>query len=149
MRVLPTTWVLMLAGSLLLGALAGCRPAAKGVCVEGSDTMLNLAQAWAENYHATDPEAMIQISGGGSGVGIASLIDGNCEIASASRKMKDTEIERVREATPPEAKRVRRRLRCPGDLRPQGQPAGLDFYRGIGRDLRRRGQDHPLVTVGR
>ena len=81
-----------LAGGLLLGAMAGCRPAAEGVCVEGSDTMVNLAQGWAENYHATHPEAMIQISGGGSGVGIASLIDGNCDIASASRKMKDTEI---------------------------------------------------------
>ena len=58
--------------------------------------MLNLAQAWAEHYHATHLEAMSQISGGGSGVGIASLIDGNCEIASASRKMKEKEIERVR-----------------------------------------------------
>jgi phosphate transport system substrate-binding protein len=58
--------------------------------------MVNLAQGWAENYHATHPEAMIQISGGGSGVGIASLIDGNCEIASASRKMKDKEIEQIR-----------------------------------------------------
>ena len=79
------------------GGVVGCRPGAEGVCVEGSDTMVNLAQGWAENYHATYPEAMIQISGGGSGVGIASLIDGNCEIASASRKMKDKEIEQVRE----------------------------------------------------
>jgi phosphate transport system substrate-binding protein len=58
--------------------------------------MVNLVQGWAENYHATYPEAIIQVSGGGSGVGIASLIDGNCEIASASRKMKPAEIERVR-----------------------------------------------------
>ena len=97
MSTLPTTWVVLLAGSLLLATMVGCRPAAEGVCVEGSDTMVNLAQGWAENYHATYPEAMIQISGGGSGVGIASLIDGNCEIASASRKMKDKEIQRVRE----------------------------------------------------
>jgi phosphate transport system substrate-binding protein len=96
MSVVPRNWVGLLAGSLLLATIAGCRPAAEGVCVEGSDTMVNLAQGWAENYHATYPEAMIQISGGGSGVGIASLIDGNCEIASASRKMKDKEIERVR-----------------------------------------------------
>ncbi len=87
----------LLAGSLLLAAIGGCRPAAEGVCVEGSDTMVNLAQGWAENYHATYPQAMIQISGGGSGVGIASFIDGNCEIASASRKMKEKEIQRVRE----------------------------------------------------
>ena len=86
-----------LVGSLLLGVCAGCHPPTEGICVEGSDTMVNLAQGWAENYHAAYPEAMVQISGGGSGVGIASLIDGNCEIASASRRMKETEIERVRE----------------------------------------------------
>jgi len=93
----PSIWVRVLAGSLLLAAIAGCRPVAEGVCVEGSDTMVNLAQGWAEDYHATHPEAMIQISGGGSGVGIASLIDGNCEIASASRKMKEAEIQVARE----------------------------------------------------
>jgi phosphate transport system substrate-binding protein len=84
-----------LLGGLLLAVVAGCRPPAEGVCMEGSDTMINLAEAWAEKYHASHPEAMIQVSGGGSGVGIASLIDGNCDIASASRKMKDKEIERV------------------------------------------------------
>jgi len=96
MSTLSIASVLLLPATLLLGTTVGCRPGAEGVCVEGSDTMVNLAQAWAENYHATHPEAMIQISGGGSGVGIASLIDGNCEIASASRTMKDKEIERVR-----------------------------------------------------
>jgi phosphate transport system substrate-binding protein len=106
MGVPPRSWVGLWAGSLLLGAMVGCRPAAEGVCVEGSDTMVNLAQGWAENYHATHPEAMIQISGGGSGVGIASLIDGNCEIASASRKMKEAEIERVREKRHQEAKEI-------------------------------------------
>ena len=59
--------------------------------------MVNLAEGWAEKYHATYPESVIQVSGGGSGVGIASLIDGNCDIASASRTMKDTEVQRVRD----------------------------------------------------
>ena len=149
MSTFPITWVGLLAGSLLLAAIVGCRPAAEGVCVEGSDTMVNLAQGWAENYHKTHPEAMIQISGGGTGVGIASLIDGNCEIASASRKMKDKEIERVRAKTPPGTQRIHRRLRRPGRLRPQGQPPGLDLHRRTGRDLRRRGKDHPLVAIGR
>jgi phosphate transport system substrate-binding protein len=97
MNTFSTTWVVLLAGSVLLGVKGGCRPTAEGVCIEGSDTMVNLAQGWAEDYHKTHPEAMIQVSGGGTGVGIASLIDGNCEIASASRKMKDKEIERVRQ----------------------------------------------------
>ena len=97
MSVPSRNWVGWLIGSFLLGALGGCRPAAEGVCLEGSDTMVNLAQGWAERYHATYPEAMVQISGGGSGVGIASLINGNCQIASASRTMKESEIQQVRQ----------------------------------------------------
>ena len=47
-----------LIAGLLLTALAGCRPTSEAVCVEGSDTMINLAQAWAENYHASRPDAI-------------------------------------------------------------------------------------------
>ena len=61
--------------------------------VEGSDTMVNLAQAWAETYHGKRPDVSIQVLGGGSGVGIASLINGTCDMADASRKMKDKEIQ--------------------------------------------------------
>jgi len=63
--------------------------------VEGSDTMVNIAQAWAETYNLKHREVSIQVLGGGSGVGIASLIDGNCDIANSSRKMKPDEIEKV------------------------------------------------------
>jgi len=65
--------------------------------VEGSDTMVNIAQAWAENYHKLHPLASVQVLGGGSGVGIASLTDGNCDMANTSRKMKDDEIARAKE----------------------------------------------------
>ena len=65
------------------------------IVVEGSDTMVNLAQAWAEAYNKAHPEVSVQVSGGGSGVGIASLIDGVAEMANASRKMKDTELKRA------------------------------------------------------
>lgn len=71
--------------------------------VEGSDTMVNVAQAWAENYHRLRPSVSVQVLGGGSGVGIASLIDGNCDMANTSRKMKEDEISRAIEkqnATP-------------------------------------------------
>jgi len=64
--------------------------------MEGSDTMVNLAQAWAENYHQQHPEASIQVLGGGSGVGIASLINGTCDLANASREIEEKEIERVK-----------------------------------------------------
>lgn len=65
--------------------------------VEGSDTMVNVAQAWAENYNKLQPSVSVQVLGGGSGVGIASLIDGNCDMANTSRKMKDDEITRAKE----------------------------------------------------
>ena len=61
--------------------------------------MVNLAQAWAEEYKKVRPEVSIQVSGGGSGVGIASLIDGVCQMANASRKMKETELKRAEENT--------------------------------------------------
>lgn len=106
MRLLVKTWPVALAACLAAAALTGCRPTSEGVCLEGSDTMINLAQAWAETYHASHPEAIIQVSGGGSGVGIASLIDGNCDIASASRKMKDPEIARVKERRHADAREI-------------------------------------------
>jgi phosphate transport system substrate-binding protein len=74
---------------------AGCKRSDRGIRVEGSDTMVNLAQAWAENYHAKHPDASIQVLGGGSGVGITSMIDGNCDLATCSRKMEEKEIKRV------------------------------------------------------
>jgi phosphate transport system substrate-binding protein len=58
---------------------------------EGSDTMVNIAQAWAEQYHQQHPKVSVQVLGGGSGVGIASLIEGNCDMANASRTMEEKE----------------------------------------------------------
>lgn len=63
---------------------------------EGSDTMVNIAQAWAEQYNKEHPNVSVQVLGGGSGVGIASLIDGNCDMANTSRKMKENEIQRAK-----------------------------------------------------
>lgn len=58
---------------------------------KGSDTIVNLALAWAEQYQADHPEVRISVTGGGSGTGIASLINGTVDIANASRKIKDEE----------------------------------------------------------
>ncbi|MGY8731497.1 MAG: phosphate ABC transporter substrate-binding protein [Pirellulales bacterium] len=64
--------------------------------VEGSDTMVNLAQAWAEKYQSERSEITIEISGGGSGVGISSLTQGLADMANASRQMKAKEIRRAK-----------------------------------------------------
>ena len=85
--------------AVILLSLAGCGGADRAqhghgvIRVEGSDTMVNIAQAWAEEYHALYPKISVQVLGGGSGVGIASLIDGNCDLADTSRKMTPKEIE--------------------------------------------------------
>jgi phosphate transport system substrate-binding protein len=55
--------------------------------------MVNLAQAWAETYDEVQPGVSVQVLGGGSGVGIAALINGTCEMANTSRKMKEKELQ--------------------------------------------------------
>lgn len=58
---------------------------------KGSDTLVNLAQAWAEEYKNVNPKVALAVSGGGSGTGIAALINGTVDIANSSRAMKDEE----------------------------------------------------------
>jgi len=58
---------------------------------KGSDTIVNLALAWAERYQAEHPEVRISVTGGGSGTGIAALINDTVDIANASRKIKEEE----------------------------------------------------------
>ncbi len=96
--------------ALLLGILAGnaCAPAGPApeaapetgavqtIQNKGSDTIVNLALAWAEAYTARHPEVRIAVTGGGSGTGIAALINGTVDIANASRAMKPEEMERAR-----------------------------------------------------
>ncbi|NIP18001.1 MAG: phosphate-binding protein, partial [Xanthomonadales bacterium] len=65
---------------------------------KGSDTLVNVAQAWAENYQVVDPTVVVAVSGGGSGTGIAAMINGTVDIANASRAMKESEIQSARNA---------------------------------------------------
>lgn len=64
----------------------------------GSDTMVNLAQAWAEEYGKQHPNVSVEVSGGGSGIGIAALINGTADIANASRHIEDEEKEKAKKA---------------------------------------------------
>ncbi len=66
------------------------------ITVKGSDTMVILAQKWAELYMKNNPTTSIQVTGGGSGVGITALINGTTDICNSSRPMKQTEIEKLK-----------------------------------------------------
>ncbi|MDP6687774.1 MAG: phosphate ABC transporter substrate-binding protein [Acidobacteriota bacterium] len=60
---------------------------------KGSDTLVNVAQAWAEAYAQINPNVAVAVTGGGSGTGIAALIGGSVDIANSSRSMKEEEFE--------------------------------------------------------
>lgn len=63
---------------------------------KGSDTLLNVAQAWAEVYSAVNPNVAVAVTGGGSGTGISAMINGTVDIANSSRKMREAEFEAAR-----------------------------------------------------
>lgn len=82
-------------GVLLAGAVAYASTA-KTITVKGSDTMVILAQRWAEKYMAAHPDVTIQVTGGGSGVGISALINGTTDICNSSRPMKMSERDKLK-----------------------------------------------------
>jgi phosphate transport system substrate-binding protein len=66
------------------------------ITIKGSDTLLQVGQRWAEVYMNAHPDVTIQVTGGGTGTGIASLIGGTTDVCQASRPIKDTEKEEVK-----------------------------------------------------
>lgn len=88
---------------LLLLVSASCGPASNAEAAsvsptayienKGSDTIVNLALAWAEAYQGQHPNVRISVTGGGSGTGIAALINGTVDLANASRQIKEEEID--------------------------------------------------------
>jgi phosphate transport system substrate-binding protein len=101
---------LLLAVSVVLSGLIACErhlesesnhPSGRARLVIqniGSDTMVNLAQAWAEEYAAVEPAVSVEVSGGGTGTGVAALINGAADIANCSRQMEAGEIAKVKAA---------------------------------------------------
>jgi phosphate transport system substrate-binding protein len=93
LKQICVTFVAALTAVMVLWMLT--RPAGaagKTLVVKGSDTMANLSQAWAEAFMAKHPGTSISVSGGGSGTGIAALLNGTCDVCNASRSMSDAEI---------------------------------------------------------
>lgn len=68
------------------------KPEENSLQIKGSDTMVNLMQAWAEKYMQEYPGNFVAVTGGGSGTGFSSLISGTCDIAMSSREIKEKEI---------------------------------------------------------
>jgi len=86
--VIPLLALVLIAGSAFM--------ANTKITVKGSDTMVILAQRSAEIYMKDNPETSIQVTGGGSGVGIAALINGTTDMANSSRPIKSTEVEKLK-----------------------------------------------------
>jgi phosphate transport system substrate-binding protein len=95
MPIRPTLVLLVAAAGLLASAPAVL--AARGITLKGSDTMVILAQRWAENYMRGHPGKVVQVTGGGSGTGIAALINGTTDVCMSSRPMKEPEKLKLRE----------------------------------------------------
>lgn len=92
LRALPLSVLLA-----LLGCGGADRPQRAVIQNKGSDTLLNVAQAWAEVYSAVDANVLIAVTGGGSGTGISAMINGTVDIANSSRKMRERELAAARE----------------------------------------------------
>ena len=96
MKEIGRSLTLMAVGlGLLVGAAHLSFAQGRNITVKGSDTMVILGQRWAEVFMSKNPGITIQVTGGGSGVGIAALINGTTDVAEASRPMKDVEKEQV------------------------------------------------------
>jgi phosphate transport system substrate-binding protein len=95
--------ILLIVTLIVMVFLSSCGPASSAEAAsdsqaayienKGSDTIVNLALAWAEKYQGDHPDVRISVTGGGSGTGIAALINGTVGIANASRQIKSEEIE--------------------------------------------------------
>jgi phosphate transport system substrate-binding protein len=97
------TFVLTMAA--LVASIAGCGPAqpqtpktpTNSVTVKGSDTMVHLVTAWAENFMRSQPGSEVSVTGGGSGTGIAALLNKTTGICAASREMSASEKEQAKQ----------------------------------------------------
>src|SRR5436309_15993573 len=84
------------AALLITGAVA-LMAEGRNITVKGSDTLVILGQRWAEVFMSKNPGLTIQVTGGGSGTGIAALINGTTDICEASRPMKPKELDQIKE----------------------------------------------------
>ncbi len=123
---------------------------------KGSDTMVNLALAWAERYQSAHPEVTIAVTGGGSGTGLASLANNTVDLANASRKIKDEELAQAAAAGADPQEFVVARDAIAVIVHPDNPVDNLTLeqialiYRGeINNWLEVGGEDRPIVRLSR
>lgn len=123
---------------------------------KGSDTIVNLALAWAERYQAEHPDVRISVTGGGSGTGLASLINGSADIANASRKIKPEEAAEAQKNAIQPVEHVIARDAIAVIVNPENPVGELtlqqvsDIYSGkINNWQELGGEDRPIVRLSR
>ena len=123
---------------------------------KGSDTIVNLALAWAERYQSEHADARISVTGGGSGTGIAALINGTVDIANASRQIKDEEIAQAKSKGIEPVEFVIARDAIAVIVNPENPVSELtlqqisDIYSGkINNWSEAGGEDRPIVRLSR
>ena len=103
MKISRWTFIFFMCILIFPSGCSGVSSSDQGISAEsgtienkGSDTIVNLALAWAEEYQTIHPDIRLSVTGGGSGTGIAALINNTVDIANASRQIKEEEIENAR-----------------------------------------------------
>jgi phosphate transport system substrate-binding protein len=166
-RVPLTVWTVCLLAVVLAGFLLARSPqqpasaeqgteAAQEIENKGSDTLVNLALAWAEAYMRLHPEVRISVTGGGSGTGIAAMINGTVDIANASRAMKSEELAAAEANGIMPVEFVVARDAIAVVVHPSNPVSGLtlqqisDMYTGKTTNWRQvGGEDRPIVLLSR
>jgi phosphate transport system substrate-binding protein len=138
-----------------MGASSNSQPAAS-IQNKGSDTIVNLALAWAERYQQIHPEVRLSVTGGGSGTGLAALINGTVDIANASRQIKPEEVTEAQSKGIEPVEHVIARDAIAVIVNPENPVNRLtlqqisDIYSGkISNWLEVGGQDRPIVRLSR
>lgn len=137
------------------GGSSNSQPAAS-IQNKGSDTIVNLALAWAERYQQIHPEVRLSVTGGGSGTGLAALINGTVDIANASRQIKPEEVTEAQSKGIEPVEHVIARDAIAVIVNPENPVNRLtlqqisDIYSGkISNWLEVGGQDRPIVRLSR
>ena len=155
-RLILILFCLLCAGCTSQAESSSDTPSSLYIENKGSDTIVNLALAWAEAYQTVNPAVRISVTGGGSGTGIASLVNGTVDLANASRQIKAEEADAVRANGVEPVEFIIARDAIAVIVNPENPVSELtlqqlsDIYSGkINNWLEVGGEDRPIVRLSR